>query len=152
MAASLNKVLLMGNLTRDPEVKYLPSGTSVCDLGLAVNERYKDSQSGEWKEKATFIDVTVWGRSAENAGKYLSKGRPVLIEGRLQLDQWDGPQGEKRSKLKVVAESVQFLSGGRSEGGSYDSSAEAPERPSSSAAPSAPAQAAPMDDEEDLPF
>lgn len=150
--ASLNKVILMGNLTRDPEVKYLPSGTSVCDMGLAVNDRYKDQQSGEWKEKPTFIDITVWGKTAENAGKYLSKGRPVLIEGRLQLDQWENQQGEKRSKLKVVADRLQFLGSGRSEGDqrTYDS----PARNTAPAVASAPPQpdAAPMDDEEDLPF
>ena len=107
--ASYNKVLLMGNLTRDPEVRYTPKGTAVAALGLAVN-RVWTAESGEKKEEVTFVDVEVWGRQAETAGEYLSKGRPVFIEGRLRLDAWDDKEtGQKRSKLKVVAERVQFL-------------------------------------------
>lgn len=118
--ANLNKVFLMGNLTHDPEVRYIPSGTAVADLRMAVNERYKDRDSGEWREKPVFVDVTVWRRQAETAGEYLSKGSPVLIEGRLQLDQWETDDGQKRSKLKVTADRVQFLSssGGGKGGGS----------------------------------
>jgi len=107
--ASYNKVLLMGNLTRDPEVRYTPKGTAIANLGLAVNRAYT-TESGEQKEEVTFVDIEVWGRQAETAGQYLSKGRPVFIEGRLKLDQWDDKDsGQKRSKLKVVAERVQFL-------------------------------------------
>jgi single-strand DNA-binding protein len=106
--ANLNKVFLVGNLTRDPEVKYLPSGTAVADLGLAVNETYKN-RDGETKESTVFVDVAVWARQAETCGEYLTKGSPVLIEGRLQLDQWETQQGEKRSKLRVRADRVQFL-------------------------------------------
>jgi len=110
MAASLNKVLLMGNLTRDPEVKYTPKGTAVCDLGLAINDSYK-AQDGTIKETVTFVDVEVWGRTAENCKEYLTKGRPVFVEGQLKLDQWE-QEGQKKSKLKVRADRVQFLGGG----------------------------------------
>jgi single-strand DNA-binding protein len=107
--ASYNKVLLMGNLTRDPEVKYTPKGTAIANLGLAVNRVYT-TEGGEQKEEVTFIDIEVWGRQAETAGQYLSKGRPVFVEGRLKLDSWeDKESGQKRNKLKVVAERVQFL-------------------------------------------
>ena len=116
--ANLNKVFLMGNLTRDPEVRYIPSGAAVADLSLAVNERYKDRDSGEWREKPVFVDVTVWRRQAETCAQYLSKGSGVMIEGRLQLDQWENPEGQKRSKLKVLADRVQFLQGGGSARGS----------------------------------
>lgn len=107
--ASFNKVLLIGNLTRDPEVRYTPKGTAVAKLGLAVNRTWT-SESGEKKEEVTFVDVDVFGRTAENAGQYLRKGRPVMIEGRLRLESWDDKQtGQKKSKLGVVAEQVQFL-------------------------------------------
>lgn len=116
--ASFNKVILMGNLTRDPQVRYTPGGTAVADVGLAVNRVWYDKQTQQKREETTFVDVTLWGRTAEVAGEYLSKGRPVLIEGRLQLDQWDDREtGKRRSKLKVVGETMQFI-GGRSEGGS----------------------------------
>ena len=114
--ASLNKVMLIGNLTRDPEIRYTPKGTAVAELGLAVNRRYT-ADNGEKREEVTFVDVTLWGRTAELAGEYLRKGRPVYIEGRLQLDTWDDKQtGQKRSKLRIVGEEMQFL-GGRDEGG-----------------------------------
>lgn len=115
--ASFNKVILLGNLTRDPEVRYTPKGTAVADLGMAVNRTYT-AENGEKREEVTFVDVTFWGRTAENAGQYLKKGRPVFVEGRLQLDSWDDKQsGQKRTKLKVVGELLQFLGGGRPEGG-----------------------------------
>jgi single-strand DNA-binding protein len=111
--ASLNKVLLMGNLTRDPELRHTPKGTAVADLSIAVNDRMPDGNGG-WKDKVTFVDFTAWGSTAENAHKYLAKGRPILVEGRLELDTWDDKEtGKKRSKLKVVAESVQFLPSGK---------------------------------------
>ena len=110
--ASFNKVILLGNLTRDPQVKYTPSGTAVTDLGLAVNRYWFDKQSNSRREETTFVDVTLWGREAEVAGEYLAKGRPVLIEGRLQLDTWDDKTtGQKRSKLRVVCEKMQLLGG-----------------------------------------
>jgi len=115
--ASFNKVILMGNLTRDPEVKYITSGSAVTELGLAVNRSWFDKQSNQRKEETTFVDVTLWGRTAEVAGEYLSKGRPVLIEGRLQLDTWeDRESGKKRSKLRVVGENMTML-GSRGDGG-----------------------------------
>lgn len=115
--ASYNKVILVGNLTRDPEVKYTTGGTAVTEIGLAVNRTWFDKNSNERKEDTTFVDITLWGRQAEVAGEYLSKGRSVLIEGRLQLDTWeDRETGKKRSKLKVVGENMQML-GGRGEGG-----------------------------------
>lgn len=110
MAASLNKVFLMGNLTRDPELRYVPSGTAVANFTVAVNRTYK-SPSGEKKEDASFIRVIVWGKIAEICGEYLSKGRPVLVEGRLQSRSWEGQDGQKKSALEVVASSVQFLGG-----------------------------------------
>lgn len=114
--ADVNLVVLVGRLTRDPEVRYTPSGTAIAQLGLAIGRKYKD-QSGQLKEDTTFVDVDVFGRQAETAGQYLAKGRTVLIEGRLQLDQWeDKNSGQKRSKLKVVGNRVQFL-GGPGEGG-----------------------------------
>lgn len=107
--ANFNKVFLMGNLTRDPEVRYTPKGTAIATIGLAVN-RVWTTESGEKKEEVTFVDVDVWGRQAETIGQYMSKGRPIFIEGRLKLDQWDDKEsGQKRSKMKVVCESFQFL-------------------------------------------
>ena len=113
--ASFNRVMLMGNLTRNPELKYTPSGTAVTDLGLAVNESFKN-KAGETVEQTCFVDVVVWGRQAETASEFLKKGSPAFIEGRLQFDQWENQEGEKRSKLRVRAERVQFLSSGASNG------------------------------------
>ena len=104
--ASYNRVILMGNLTRDVELRYLPSGMAVTDIGLAVNERRKNA-NGEWIEEVTFVDVTVWGRTAEVMSEYLSKGSPVFIEGRLKFDTWEGQDGQKRSKLKVTCDRMQ---------------------------------------------
>jgi len=116
--ASFNKVILMGNLTRDPQVRYTGSGTAVTDVGLAVNRTWFDKQANERREEVTFVDVTLWGRTAEVAGEYLAKGRPVLIEGRLQLDQWDDKEtGQKRSKLHVVGENMTMLPSGGGGGG-----------------------------------
>jgi len=107
--ASFNKVILVGNLTRDPELRYTPKGTAIAKLGLAVN-RVWTSESGEKKEEVTFVDVDVFGRTAENVGQYMRKGRPILVEGRLRLEQWDDKQtGQKRSRLGVVAETVQKM-------------------------------------------
>ncbi len=115
--ASFNKVILMGNLTRDPQVKYTPGGTAVTEIGLAVNRQWFDKQSNTRKEEVTFVDVTLWGRTAEIAGEYLAKGRPVLIEGRLQTDSWDDKEtGKRRSKLTVVGENMTML-GSRMDGG-----------------------------------
>jgi len=108
--SSLNKVLLMGNLTRDPDMRYTPSGMAVAQVGLAVNRKWRDTKTNEMREEVTFIEVDIWGKQAETANQYLRKGRAVFIEGRLKLDQWDDKQtGQKRSKLKVVAERMQFV-------------------------------------------
>lgn len=112
--ASYNRVVLLGNVTRDPELRYISSGTAVTDIGLAVNDRRK-TPSGEWVEETTFVDVTLWGRTAEVAGEYVTKGAPLLIEGRLKLDTWE-KDGKKNSKLRVVGEKMQLL-GSRGEGG-----------------------------------
>jgi single-strand DNA-binding protein len=117
--ASLNKVLLMGNLTRDPELRYTPSGAAVCELGLAVNRRYRTAQ-GEDRDEVCFVDIQVWGKQAESCNTYLNKGSQAFVEGRLRFDQWDDREsGKKRSRLTVTAERVQFMSpaGGRQEGG-----------------------------------
>lgn len=106
--ASLNKVFLMGNLTRDPELRYTSSGTAVSDLSMAVNRRYTTA-SGDKKEDTCFVDVTLWARRAEVASQYLKKGSPLFVEGRLQLDRWENNEGQKRSKLKVVAQNFQFI-------------------------------------------
>jgi single-strand DNA-binding protein len=120
--ASFNRVILVGNLTRDPELRYLPSGMAVSDIGLAVNDRFK--RNDQWVEEPVFVDVTLWGRTAEVANEYLSKGAPVLIEGRLKLDRWE-KDCQKHSKLKVVGEKMQMLGareGGRAGGGGGRSS------------------------------
>jgi single-strand DNA-binding protein len=153
--ASFNKVILLGNLTRDPEVRYTPKGSAVCDLGLAVNRVYT-TDSGEKREEVTYVDVVLWARLAEIAGEYLKKGRPVFIEGRLQMDSWDDKQtGQKRTRLRVVGETMQLL-GGRPAGG-QGTPAEASEvdRPARSsgkpgAPPPKPSTGEPDDDE--IPF
>ena len=166
--ASFNRVIVMGNLTRDVEVRYLQSGMAVADIGIAVNDKRKNQQTGEWIEEVTFVDVTLWGRTAEVASEYLSKGSPIFIEGRLKLDQWE-KDGQKHSKLKVVGERMQMVGakgaggggGGGNRGGSqsYDDSgdygdapsggpparASAPQRSSQPAAPPPPT-------EDEIPF
>ena len=112
--ANINRVVLVGNLTRDPELRQTPSGTSVCGLRIAVNTRRKDS-SGQWTEKPNYFDITVWGQQGENCAQYLSKGRPVAIDGRLEWREWDAQDGTKRQAVEVIADTVQFL-GGRGEG------------------------------------
>ena len=149
--ASFNKVILLGNLTRDPEVRYTHKGSAVCDLGLAVNRSYT-LDSGEKREEVTFVDVVLWARLAEIAGEYLKKGRPVFIEGRLQLDTWDDKQsGQKRSKLRVIGETMQLL-GGRPPGaaGSSGASEGGESRPAKTTPPPKAGAAAPDDDE--IPF
>src|SRR5204862_3551251 len=114
MAASYNRVILIGNLTRDVEIKYLQSGMAVTEIGLAVNDRRKNQQ-GEWIDETTFVDVTLWGRTAEVAGEYLAKGSPVYIEGRLKTDSWE-QGGQQRTKLKVTGDKIQLI-GGKSPAG-----------------------------------
>lgn len=136
--ANLNKVMLIGNVTRDPEVKYTPKGSAVTDLGIAVNRVYTP-EGGEKREETTFVDVTLWGRQAEIAGEYCKKGRSIYIEGRLQLDSWeDKTSGQKRSKLRVVGEAFQLLgprpggSAGPSGAGGDENYPERPQRRESS--------------------
>lgn len=138
----------MGNLTREPELRATPSGTAVCQFGLAVNRIYNNS-NGERQEETTFVDVEAWGRQAETISKYVNKGNPLFIEGRLKLDSWENKEGEKRSKMKVVLENMQLISQRGEGGGSNPSSAE----PKSNAAPpsSTPSQQS-EDIEEDVPF
>ena len=107
---SYNKVALMGNITRDPEIRYLPNNTAVCDFGLAINERHKNKQTGEFEERTNFVDCTAFGRTAENISKFFLKGRPIFIDGKLRFEQWEDRQsGQKRSKLKVVVDLWQFV-------------------------------------------
>jgi len=126
LMASLNKVMLIGNLTRDPEVRFTPKGNAVCDMGIAVNRRYLNEATGERVDEVTYLDIVVWNKQAELAGQYLAKGRSVYIEGRLQMDSWeDKATGQKRSKIKIVADSLLFLDskgaagGGGGGGGNY---------------------------------
>ncbi len=149
--ASFNKVILLGNLTRDPEVRYTPKGTAVTDLGLAVNRTYT-ADNGEKREEVTFVDVTFWGRTAEVAGEYLKKGRPVFVEGRLQLDSWDDKQsGQKRTKLKVIGENMQMLGSPRG-GGSGGGDEEGGPRSSSRPAPPPKAATPAGSDDDEIPF
>lgn len=156
--ANLNKVMLIGNLTRDPELRYTPKGTAVADIALAINRVWNNEQ-GVKQEETTYVDVTLWGRQAELAQQYLTKGRGIYLEGRLQMDTWDDREtGKKRSKLKVVGENLQFLPDGRGSqgggGGSYGGSAPqsrpaAPPQGNMGASPMGPDD---FQDEDDIPF
>jgi single-strand DNA-binding protein len=153
--ASFNRVILLGNLTRDPEVRYLPSGMAVCEFTLAMSETYT-SKSGEKVESACFVDVVVWARQAETCGQYLGKGSSAMVEGRLQLDKWKTKEGENRSKLRVRADRVQFL--GRPKGGAEVSdtsgggAVEAQPPPEDEMPPDAEPRGAGRADEDNLPF
>jgi len=151
--ANFNKVILAGNLTRDPELRYTPKGTAIAKLGLAINRSWKN-EAGETKEEVTFVDVDAFARQAEVLGQYLKKGNPILIEGRLRLDQWDDKQtGQKRSRLGVVLESFQFLSSGRGgEGGTDSARPRATSAPASSGAPEPAVPDGPPPEEDDVPF
>lgn len=152
--ASFNKVLLMGNLTRDPEVRTTPSGLAIAKLGLAVNRRYR-TREGEHKEEVTFVDVDAFGPQAETIQRYCSKGSGIFIEGRLRLDQWQDPKsGENRSKLSVVLENFQFT-GGRGEGGSsggYEQSSPPRRESGSTAGGNSASSQQGFDEEDDVPF
>jgi len=141
MAASINRVVLVGNLTRDPELRHTPSGTAVCSLRLAVNTRRKD-ESGQWTDKPNYFDITVWGQQGENCAQYLAKGRPVAVDGRLEWREWEAQDGAKRQAVEVVAESVQFLGGRQESEGAYV--------PAGAAASGADFPSSPADD--DIPF
>lgn len=150
--ASYNKVILIGNLTRDPELRYTAKGTAIARIGLAVSRKWRN-EAGEMQEETTFVDVDAFGRQAETIGQYLKKGRPIMIEGRLRLDQWDDKQtGQKRSRLGVVAETVQFL--GSPTGGSADGAAPAParQRPAATATAAEPVEGDGPPESDDVPF
>ena len=150
--ASFNKVILVGNLTRDPELRYTPKGTAVARLGLAVNRQWK-TDAGEAREEVTFIDIDAFGRQAEVIGQYCKKGKPLMIEGRLKYEQWDDKQtNQKRSKLLVVLETFQFLGDGNRAGGEGAPAAPAARRPAASgeAPPPPDSEGPPLDD--DVPF
>jgi single-strand DNA-binding protein len=115
-ATNINRVVLTGNLTRDPELRSLPSGMSVCSLRVACNTRRKNNSTGEWEDKPNFFDVTVWGAQGENCARFLSKGRPVALDGRLEWREWQDQQGNNRQSIEIIADAVQFL-GGRDENG-----------------------------------
>lgn len=156
--ANLNKVMLIGNLTRDPELRVTPKGTAICQFSLAVNRKFKDESGGE-REEVTYIDVEAWSKQGETIAKYCTKGRPLFVEGRLRLDQWeDKTTKEKRSRMKVVLENFQFLGSGRADGGAPSAGGEGASEPRYAApAPrsSAPKSAAPAAQEnldEDVPF
>ena len=162
--ASFNKVILLGNLTRDPELRYTPKGQAVAKLGLAVNRRYT-TEAGEAREEVTFVDIEAWGKQAEVIAQYCKKGRPLFIEGRLKLDQWDDKNtGKKMSRLGVVLDTFQFLGDGRQEGGGGAGAGgggapsgprPAPSRPAAPKAtdnPSGESSDAPPPEDDDVPF
>ena len=155
--ANLNKVMLIGNLTRDPELRVTPKGTAICQFSLAVNRKFRD-EAGADREEVTYVDIEAWGKSGENIAKYCTKGRPLFVEGRLRLDQWeDKTTKEKRSRMKVVCDNFQFLGTGRAEGGApgAEGAGEQPRYNAPAARPGAPRPSAPAAQEnldEDVPF
>jgi single-strand DNA-binding protein len=116
-ATNINRVIITGNLTRDPELRSTGGGLAICSLRIATNTRRKDNSTGEWVDKANYFDVTIFGRQGENAAQYLSKGRPVAIDGRLEWSEWQDQQGNKRQSVEIIADNVQFLGSGGGEGG-----------------------------------
>jgi single-strand DNA-binding protein len=157
--SNINRVIITGNLTADPDLRSLPSGTSICKLRVAVNTRRKDNSTGEWVDKPNYFDVTVWGAQGENCARYLSKGRPVAIDGRLEWREWETQEGQKRQGIDIIADTVQFLSSPRDDAGGNGGSftprsdipvdtgdfAPAPASGGGAAGPSAPA-------DDDIPF
>jgi single-strand DNA-binding protein len=144
-AINLNRVVLTGNLTRDPELRSTTSGTSVCSLRIACNTRRKNSATGEWEDKPNYLDVTVWGAQGENCARFLAKGRPVAIDGRLEWRQWETPDGHKRQSVVIIADAVQFL-GGR------DSDPDKASHDGAGADDDEPAHVGAGADEDDIPF
>jgi single-strand DNA-binding protein len=159
--ANYNKVILMGNLTRDPQLKYLPNNTAVCEFGMAINHRWRD-RDGNQREDVCFVDLAAFGRQGEVINQYMSKGRPMLVEGRLKYDTWTGQDGQKRSKHSVVIDNFQFVgtresgaSGGgndRGAGGGYDQGGRVPADPGPAGGPPEPAPDAPPPAGSDIPF
>jgi single-strand DNA-binding protein len=137
-SSNINRVIITGNLTADPDLRSLPSGTSVCKLRVAVNTRRKDNSTGEWVDKPNYFDVTVWGAQGENCARYLGKGRPVAIDGRLEWREWESEQGVKRQAIDIIADTVQFLGAAKGNG---DAPVDA-----------APVQSPSADQDDDIPF
>ncbi|HVE66975.1 MAG TPA: single-stranded DNA-binding protein [Solirubrobacteraceae bacterium] len=158
-ATNINRVIITGNLTRDPELRSLPSGMSVCSLRIAVNTRRKDNSTGEWVDKPNYFDVTVWGAQGENCSRFLTKGRPCAVDGRLEWREWETQDGQKRQSVEIIADSVQFL-GGREEGGNgngFQARSDVPVNqddfaPAAAAAPAAGAAAGAGAGDDDIPF
>ena len=152
--ANFNKVILAGNLTRDPQLSYLPSGTPACEFGMAINRKWKSQQSGEMKEEVCFVDCRSYGRQAETINQYMKKGRPLLVEGHLKYDQWEGKDGQKRSRLLVYVDTFQFLGGpatGAAPGGTYGGE-RAPARANDSRDEAPPIEDVPQGSGEEVPF
>ena len=151
-ATNINRVVMTGNLTADPELRSLPSGMSVCSLRIACNTRRKNQSTGEWEDKPNYFNVTVWGAQGENAARFLSKGRPVAIDGRLEWREWDATDGSgKRQAVEIVAESVQFLGGRGEDGGNGHRFTPESDVPADTA-DFAPAPAGPGASDDDIPF
>ena len=149
--ASLNKVMLIGNLTRDPEVRMMTSGRPVCNFGLAMNRSYKDSE-GNRKEEVTFVDIECFGPRAEAVARFFTKGRPIFVEGRLRLDQWESKEGEKRSALRVVLDNFEFVDSGKQESSSPESYSRSQNFSSTSPTSPTPPPSNDVDLDEDVPF
>src|ERR671933_1040353 len=149
--ANINRVVLVGNLTKDPELRHTPSGTPVCKLRLAVNARQKDAATGQWGDKPNYFDVTVWGNQAESCSQYLSKGRPIGIDGRLDWREWEAQDGSKRQAVEIIADTVQFL-GGRDEGSFGGGGGANQFVPAGAAAEAATADFGPATGDDDIPF
>src|SRR6266550_1227631 len=147
--ANINRVVLVGNLTKDPELRHTPSGTALCKLRLAVNTRQKDNTTGEWGDKPNYFDITVWGNQAESCAQFLAKGRPVAVDGRLDWREWDAQDGTKRQAVEIIADTVQFL-GSRDGGGAPASGGEPQFVPAAAAAETADFGTSGADD--DIPF
>ena len=153
-ATNINRVIITGNLTRDPELRSLPSGMSVCSLRIASNTRRKDNSTGDWVDKPNYFDVTIWGRQGENAAQYLSKGRPVAIDGRLEWREWEDQNGNKRQAIDIIADAVQFL-GGRDDaqgGGGFTPRSDVPVNESDFQPVAAPAGNGAAASDDDIPF
>ena len=149
--ANINRVVLVGNLTKDPELRHTPSGTAVCKLRIAVNTRVKDRDSGQWSDRPNYFDVTVWGAQGESCARYLTKGSGVMVDGRLEWREWDAQDGTKRQAVEIIAENTRFMGGrGDGEGGGGGSYEQRP-RDDFAVTPSGP-RAVPAPDEDDIPF
>ena len=152
-ASNINRVTITGNLTQDPELRSTPSGTSVCKLRVAVNTRRKDGATGEWVDKPNYFDVTVWGAQGENCANYLSKGRPVAVDGRLEWREWETQEGNKRQAVEIIADTVQFLGSREGGGGSgFSQQSDVPADTSDFSEPEPAGVGAQGSSDDDIPF